>query len=153
MFICCFSLHRTATPTQIIFGQNWIGPYTSDPAGHDNATWTKITDFLERCGAIGVGVHYALNSIAPLPDTPEKWKILSEEVNRVKSYSSIKAYYLADEPDGQGISPKVLADTADYIRHNLDASRPLSMVFNTAEGPAKYESTADILMVDPYPSK
>ena len=60
------------------------------------------------------------------------------------------AWYLADEPEGRGISPAALWSRGAVIRR-LAPGRPTSLTLLRAEQARYYASAADVVLVDPYP--
>jgi hypothetical protein len=77
-------------------GLNLVAPYISKAYNHTDAEWIAIMEFLDNCSAVGMRVHYHLNSLAIQPDTPDKWSVLRTEVSRVKDHPAVLAYYIAD---------------------------------------------------------
>ncbi|CAI8052798.1 hypothetical protein GBAR_LOCUS28892 [Geodia barretti] len=142
-------VERAVPEAEIPFGMNWIGPYLSEAKGHTNETWTTILAFLDRCEEMGVHVHYDLHQLATLPDTPSKWQLMETEIKTVMNHPAVAAYYLADEPGGNGIDPALLEKAYDFVK-GVDPNRPITEVFCCVD-PAKYINSFDIGMADPYP--
>lgn len=76
-------------------GLNLAAPYISKEANHTVAEWAAIIAFLDNCSAVGLRVHYHLNSVAVMPDVPAKWSVLRTEILRVRSHPAIFGYYIA----------------------------------------------------------
>jgi hypothetical protein len=60
------------------------------------------------------------------------------------------AWYLADEPEGQNISPSYLWQWSNYL-HGIAPKVPTSLVVLRPWKTWDYSPAVDILMVDPYP--
>lgn len=114
--------------------------------------------YLDLCAQLGIKVNYNVCSLAGSQGvglnqqaTPEeKLAALREEVMRVKDHPALLSYYIADEPDGQGVSPEVLKQSYDLI-HELDPYHPVSVVIISSLPARRYADTYDIIMADPYP--
>eukprot|EP01046_Picozoa_sp_COSAG06_P003897 COSAG06_NODE_156_length_21863_cov_29.245405_10_plen_688_part_00 len=91
-------------------GLNLAAPYISKEANHTAAEWEVIMAFLDNCSAVGLRVHYHLNSVAVMPDCPAKWSVLHTEIMRVRSHPAIFGYYIA--------GPRIYPCTAFDCMHN-----------------------------------
>lgn len=76
-------------------------------------------------------------------------KRVQEALKDLKKSPVVLAWYLSDEPDG-GIPPERVKEVKDLV-HQLDPSRPTSVVIANPQKVRDYAETADIIMVDPYP--
>jgi hypothetical protein len=94
-------------------------------------------------------VHFQLIAFEKLDNSPEVLKNLTAQINYFRNHSAIFGWYLADEPDGQGISPSLLQPKYDLIKQ-LDSTHPVSMVF-CAGGASNFLTSLDLIMVDIYP--
>jgi hypothetical protein len=130
-------------------GLNLVAPYISKASNHTEEEWGQILSFLDNCSAVGMRVHYHLNSLAALPDAPAKYSILREEVLRVRDHPALLAYYIADEPGGAHMAPEKLEKVYAFVR-NLDPHHPMTMAFCCCD-PLEYRNAFDIGMMDPYP--
>ncbi|NQU75488.1 MAG: PEP-CTERM sorting domain-containing protein [Planctomycetes bacterium] len=91
------------------------------------------------------------NAIRELPGYP--LSLIDDQVNYIKghaAYSTLLGYYLADEPELQGITPAQLQARYAQVK-GLDPNHPISVVhagenYLSAEPPAY----TDILMTDTY---
>jgi hypothetical protein len=133
---------------EAIYGMSLTAPYAST-ASPDAAWFTKMEEFLDRAHAIGYMVHYQLIAFELADNSPEVLANITAQVNKFKDHPAIFGWYLADEPDGQGIPLDLLQPKYDLIR-SLDQNHPVSMVF-CAGGAADFISALDLTMVDPYP--
>lgn len=114
--------------------------------------------YLDLCAQLGIKVNYNVCSLAGSQGVglnmkasqEEKRAALREEVLRVKDHPALLSYYIADEPDGQGVSPEVLKQSYDLI-HELDPYHPVSVVIISSLPARRYADTYDIIMADPYP--
>lgn len=99
--------------------------------------------------AAGHQVHYHLNELAVLPDTPAKWSVLAAELDRVKAHPALFGYYIADEPGGAGVAPTLLERVYTFVKAR-DPDHPMTMAFCCCD-PTEYAAAFDIGMMDPYP--
>ena len=114
--------------------------------------------YLDLCAQLGIKVNYNVCSLAgsqgvglSINATPEeKLALLREEILRVKDHPALLSYYIADEPDGQGVSPETLKRSYDLI-HQLDPYHPVTVVIISSLPARRYADTYDIIMADPYP--
>lgn len=114
--------------------------------------------YLDLCAQLGIKVNYNVCSLAgsqgvglSVKATPEeKLARLREEILRVKDHPALLSYYIADEPDGQGVSPETLQKSYDLI-HELDPYHPITVVIISSLPARRYANTYDIIMADPYP--
>lgn len=114
--------------------------------------------YLDLCAQLGIKVNYNVCSLAGsqgvglgITSTPEeKMAMLREEILRVKDHPALLSYYIADEPDGQGVSPETLQKSYDLI-HELDPYHPITVVIISPLPARRYANTYDIIMADPYP--
>ncbi|MDH7569298.1 MAG: hypothetical protein QHJ73_06900, partial [Armatimonadota bacterium] len=110
----------------------------------------QMREYLDRCAAVGLKVHFDIRPIAQQRPSPEKWQRLREWVDAVKEHPALLAYYLCDEPDGQNIPAERLEEAYRFVKE-LDPYHPITIVL-MGTGPAKeYQGAMDILMHDPYP--
>jgi len=90
-----------------------------------------------------------LRIMVPVPrgmDSPSLFSFLKE----LSSLANILAWYIADEPEGRGMSPSLLWHWTDYL-HRIEPSVPTSLVVLRPWKIWDYAPAADIVMVDPYP--
>ena len=115
--------------------------------------------YLDLCAQLGIKVNYNVCSLAATKggvgikstESEEKrFQSLREEIMRVKDHPALLSYYIADEPDGQGISPETLQRSYDLIRE-IDPYHPISVVIISSLPAKRYANTYDIIMADPYP--
>eukprot|EP00656_Telonema_subtile_P004886 TRINITY_DN1222_c0_g1_i1.p1 TRINITY_DN1222_c0_g1~~TRINITY_DN1222_c0_g1_i1.p1 ORF type:complete len:603 (-),score=99.91 TRINITY_DN1222_c0_g1_i1:100-1908(-) len=130
------------------YGMSLASPYTSSAAPTD-AWWTQTQAFLDRAAVAGFKVNFQLIAFETLPNDDATLANLTAQIKRFKSHPAVLAWYLADEPDGQGIPAASLKPKYDAIKA-ADSYHPVAMVFNTA-GASAYLPVVDLIMVDPYP--
>ena len=70
-------------------------------------------------------------------------------VTALAAHPALYAWYVADEPDGEGIPPEKMKEMCDAIRA-IDPRTPLLAVFNTPESWGAYLPLVDIVATDPY---
>lgn len=84
----------------------------------------------------------------------QKTKEIEDFVALLKDHPALLGYYIADEPDGQGINPLWIKDTYDLLK-TLDPYHPVTLVLNCMENPQytteDFMHFAEIIMSDPYP--
>lgn len=140
--------------SEVTQGINLYSPY-------HNITEDNRADrmaYLDLCAQLGIKVNYNVCSLAGSQGVglnikatqEEKLAALREEILRVKDHPALLSYYIADEPDGQGVSPEVLKRSYDLI-HELDPYHPVSVVIISSLPARRYADTYDIIMADPYP--
>ncbi len=133
------------------FGFTHMAPYRGSATTiKDEATKATMLADLDRYAACGLRVHYDLRGIARLDNGPEKDALLTAEVEAVKDHPALLAWYLADEPELQGIAPENL-NAAYRLVKRLDPYHPCSQVFARREAAVDYLDGLDLLMADPYP--
>ncbi|RHJ93544.1 hypothetical protein DW095_05365 [Bacteroides sp. AM07-16] len=140
--------------SEVTQGINLYSPYHTISAENQDARMA----YLDLCAQLGIKVNYNVCSLAGsqgvglnVKATPEeKYKALKEEILRVKDHPALLSYYIADEPDGQGVSPELLKQSYDLI-HELDPYHPVSVVIISSLPARRYAGTYDIIMADPYP--
>ncbi|MFA6003552.1 MAG: glycoside hydrolase family 2 TIM barrel-domain containing protein [Elusimicrobiota bacterium] len=85
--------------------------------------------------------------------TPEKWAAFQARIRsgvaRFQGHRAVFAWYIADEPDGEGIPVDNIRQITSLAR-SLDPKTPLLAVFNSPRRWAEYFPYFDILCVDPY---
>ena len=128
-------------------GLNLVAPYISVNRNHTEAEWAAILAFLDNCSAVGMRVHYQINSVAVAPASPAKWAAIADEIDRVKDHPAVLAYYLADEPGGADIAPSVLEAVYNFVKAR-DPWHPCTMAF-CCVAPELYSHAFDIGMIDP----
>ncbi len=115
--------------------------------------------YLDLCAKLGIQVNYNVCSLAAgrggvgtksNASLDDRLQLLREEVKRVKDHPALLSYYIADEPDGQGVSPEYLKRAYEVI-HEIDPYHPVSVVIISSLPARRYEQTYDIVMADPYP--
>ena len=125
-------------------------PYASTTSGDLTDPWfASMRAFLDRCAEIGYMVHFQLIAFEKLGNTADVLANLTAQIDAFKNHSALFGWYLADEPDGQGIAPSLLQPKYDLIK-KLDPNHPVSMVF-CAGGAKNFIQGLDLIMVDPYP--
>ena len=76
-------------------------------------------------------------------------KQVSEKVNLFKDHPGLLGWYMADEPEKNGVTASLLRDMYELIVE-LDAYHPCSVLNNSLAGITRYTEGADISMPDPY---
>ena len=135
---------------EVMSGMNAPLPYRSgDPSSND------FMDFMDEMSAMSVRVHFNMYGLGMEEPSTSKSERIERYAALVGAHPALLAYYIADEPDGngKGLDPSWLADTADRLRA-LDPYHPISLVLNCEQHPYRtiqdYAPHADIMMNDPY---
>ena len=127
----------------------WSTAPRSKTTSHTSDT-KLISQFMDDCASINFLVHFQLIGFEhDSTNSPEIMANITAQVNRYKNHPALFAWYLADEPDGEGIPLEWLQPKYDLIKE-LDVNHPVSMVF-CAGGAKDYLSALDMIMVDIYP--
>lgn len=145
----------TFLKSEVTQGINLYSPYHNIVKENQN----NRMGYLDLCAQLGIKVNYNVCSLAATKggvgikstESEEKrFQSLREEIMRVKDHPALLSYYIADEPDGQGISPETLQRSYDLI-HEIDPYHPISVVIISSLPAKRYAKTYDIIMADPYP--
>ena len=126
-------------------GFNMIAAYQNVARDGD-----QIRAYLDRCAQVGMKVHYDIRALAQSEPSEAKWAALRREVEMFRDHPALLAWYLCDEPDGQGIPPERLVEAYNFVKE-LDPYHPITMVFCIPARAPDYVAAMDILMADPYP--
>ena len=137
-------------------GFNLISPYWKAGAGNRR----EKMEFMDRCAELGFKVNFNVCSVAGGGgvagshgeglSADEKLRLLREEVTAFRYHPALLAWYISDEPIGQGVPPGALQATYKTIKE-LDPYHPVTIVFMTPSGADAYAGVMDIAMTDPYP--
>ncbi len=147
-------VHPALPGEEVVKGFNMISPYQRILP----KTLRERKAYMDRCAALGMKVHYNLLSVAGGGGvgsktgltSEEKRKLLIGEVKTFRDHPALLAWYIADEPVGQGVPPEPLNETYRIIKE-LDPYHPVTMVFMTPDEAWRYGQAMDIVMADPYP--
>ncbi len=141
----------TIAEEELPFGFTHLAPYRNRSSRLDSdARQAEMIAVLDRYAALGMKVHYDVRDMTCADDTPEKWAALKREVEAVRNHPALLAWYLADEPELQGIPPERLAASCRFVK-DLDPYHPCTQVFADRGRAAAYLGGMDIIMADPYP--
>jgi hypothetical protein len=140
---------------EVTHGFTHMAPYQSNLP----ETFAERKAYMDRCAQVGLRVQYSVNSLIgsghngarglPLSEE-EKWEILKKEIIAFRDHPALLAWYINDEPDGQG-RPPALLEKAYQLVHELDPYHPVSIVFMLPSKFSLYRGGMDIAMTDPYP--
>jgi hypothetical protein len=83
------------------------------------------------------------NDLMMLPYSKPEWLA-------VKDHPSILAWYLTDEPEGQGYTPRSMREEYERVRAE-DPSRPIGLCHFLWDALTNYKHSADFVMSDVYP--
>ncbi|MET0393268.1 MAG: hypothetical protein ABW019_09010 [Chitinophagaceae bacterium] len=140
---------------EVTHGFTHMAPYQSNLP----ETFAERKAYMDRCAQVGMRVAYSVNSLIGsghngargLPLTEEeKWQILKNEIIAFRDHPALLAWYINDEPDGQGRPPALLEKAYQFV-HELDPYHPVSIVFMLPPKFGLYRHSMDIAMTDPYP--
>ena len=90
-------------------------------------TFDERKAYMDRCAQLGMKVHYNLLSVSGGGGVGSKIEGLSDEEKRERLLSEIKSFrdhpallswYIADEPNGNNISPEQLEEIYLIIKEN-----------------------------------
>lgn len=140
--------------SEVTQGINLYSPYQTIAEENRSARM----GYLDLCARLGIKVNYNVCSLAgsqgvglsAAGTVEEKLAALREEILRVKDHPALLSYYIADEPDGQGVSPETLRLSYDLIRE-VDPYHPITVVIISSLPARRYAACYDIVMADPYP--
>jgi hypothetical protein len=114
--------------------------------------YAEHLDALRAAGMKGV-VGLWVDAQAAKSGDPAAWRRetarVSRSVARLKGHPALYAWYVADEPDGEGMPPARLMELRGVIRA-LDPTTPLMAVFDEPRRWSAYLPAVDIVCVDPY---
>jgi hypothetical protein len=155
-FYCYSPVYPTMPEEEAVKGFNMISPYQKILP----ATVNERKAYMDRCAELGMKVHYNLLSVSggggvgskiEVISDEEKKRLLIEEIKRFRDHPALLGWYVADEPNGYGISPEKMEEIYRIVREN-DPWHPVSIVFMAPFlSSKKYVNAMDIVMADPYP--
>ncbi|NMD02768.1 MAG: hypothetical protein GYA71_05800, partial [Bacteroidales bacterium] len=155
-FYCYSPVHPLLPEEEVVKGFNTISPYQKILP----ESFYERKAYMDRCAELGMKVHYNLlsvsggggvNSVIEGITDSEKKQLLEYEINAFKDHPALLAWYIADEPNGYGITPDSLATIYNLIKA-MDPWHPVSIVFMAPFlSSRKYANSMDIVMADPYP--
>jgi hypothetical protein len=155
-FYCYSPVNPTLPEEEVVKGFNMISPYQKILP----ETFKERKAYMDRCAQLGMKVHYNLISVSGgggvgsmiegLTYQQKKERLLNE-INSFKDHPALLAWYISDEPTGNGIVPDSLIKIYKLIKEN-DPWHPVSIVFMVPFRSLKnYMDALDIVMADPYP--
>ena len=153
-FYCYSPVQPTLPEEEVVRGMNMLSPYQNIG---EQPRKERIA-YLDRAAQLGMRVNYNLLSIAgggggakaAATDKARKMQLLREEIRALKDHPAILSWYVADEPEGQGISAETLEEIYDIIRSE-DPYHPISLVIMSAGPGRHYAASCDVIMADTYP--
>lgn len=153
-FYCYSPVQPTLQEEEVVKGMNLISPYQN--IGKQPRKERLV--YLDRAAQLGMKVNYNLLSIAgggggakaAATDKAKKMELLRDEIRALKDHPAILSWYVADEPEGQGISAETLEEIYDIIRAE-DPYHPISLVIMSAGPGRHYANSCDVIMADTYP--
>lgn len=129
--------------------QNYQAEGTVKSAG-SVAPIDRLQDYLGAVESAGLGAMLGLprHAIANGDDAE-----IRHRVEQLRGHSALKAWYLFDEPELQGVPASAVGRVARIVEE-LDRTRPTVLVL--AQPPRRvaakgYFDLSDVIMVDPYP--
>ena len=155
-FYCYSPVYPTLPEEETVRGFNVISPYQKILP----ETFKDRKAYMDRCAELGMKVHYNLLSVSGGGGVSSKIdgltnsrkrELLINEINSFKDHPALLAWYIADEPNGNKISPDSLVKIYKLIKE-IDPWHPVSVVFMAPFlSSVKYADAMDIVMADPYP--
>jgi len=154
-FYCQWPVFHSLPEEEAVKGFNLMSPYWNiDSKGRKDRI-----KFMDRCAGLGMKVNYNVCNVAAgglftgtkgSLTKEEKLELLEKEVIALRDHPALLAWYLYDEPEGQGVPPDSLQAAYDLIK-KLDPYHPVTIVFMAPHMADKYRNVMDIAMTDPYP--
>ena len=155
-FYCYSPVYPTLPEEEAVKGFNMISPYQKVMP----ETLNERKAYMDRCAQLGMKVHYNLLSVSGgggvgskiegLTDDEKKVRLLAE-IRTFMDHPALLAWYIADEPTGNRISPAELEEIYRTVR-SADPWHPVSIVFMAPFlSSRRYVNALDIVMADPYP--
>jgi len=155
-FYCYSPVSSTLPEEEVVKGFNLISPYQKILP----ETLNERKAYMDRCAQLGMKVNYNLLSVSSGggadsnvygPGEDQKKELLANEIMTFRDHPALLAWYIADEPNGHGVSPEALETTYKIIKEN-DPWHPVTIVFMAPHASAKqYSNALDIVMADSYP--
>ena len=114
-------------------------------AGFNLVTGPASRDFLRAAG------QHQLQVLAAIPSTPAAFAAapIQSTVRRLDDNTNLWAWYVADEPDLNGISPADVAQANRAVKRF--GRKPTALVLYSGSDALDYAAIPDILMIDRYP--
>jgi len=112
--------------------------------GEDPEGCAQGLDQAQRFGLMGIP------HLCDLLRGRNDWDGLRATVSRNKNHPALLSWYIADEPEGTGDSPELIARARDIIRE-IDPHHPVSGCNNTPSVFSAYAQVLDVHIADPYP--
>jgi hypothetical protein len=155
-FYCYSPVYPTLPEEEVVKGFNMISPYQKILP----ESFKDRKAYMDRCAQLGMKVHYNLLSVSggggvgskieELSDA-RKRELLRQEIEAFRDHPALLAWYIADEPTGNRMTPDSLEKIYEFIKET-DPWHPVSIVFMAPFSSAKkYSEALDIVMADPYP--
>lgn len=155
-FYCYSPVYTTLPEEEAVRGFNMISPYQKILP----ETLRERKKYMDRCAQLGLKVHYNLLSVSGGGGVGSKMEGYTEAqkreflINEIKTFMdhpALLAWYIADEPTGNNVTPDALEEIYKVVK-NTDPWHPVSIVFMAPFLTArKYANAVDIVMADPYP--
>jgi hypothetical protein len=155
-FYTYFPVQPTLAEGEVIKGFNLISPYQKI----EKKSLKERKAYMDRCAALGMKVNYNLCSVADGGgiessqlqglSKDEKLERLKKEIIAFRGHPALLSWYIADEPDGQNLSPDSLKETYRLIKE-LDPYHPVSVLIKSCRKAEDYRDVMDIVMTNPYP--
>lgn len=131
-------------------GWTFVGPYVRRYTVDGDEHRARVFELLDRAHAAGLQVHYCLHGLAVGEESEEKFDRLRREIEAVRDHPALLGWYLADEPELNGVPPDRMQRVYDLVKL-ADPYHPCTMVFANRGAAVRYERALDISMTDPYP--
>jgi hypothetical protein len=155
-FYCYSPVYPTLPEEEAAKGFNMMSPYQRITPN----TLQERRKYMDRCAQIGMKVHYNLLSVSggggvssKIEDlsVEKKRELLINEIKTFRDHPALLAWYIADEPTGNNVTPDELEEIYKVVKEN-DPWHPVSRVFMPPFRLSRnYSDAMDIVMADPYP--
>ena len=142
----CAHLHREPIPLGI-YSVPQSDLQTVASAGFNLVTGPATQAYLDAAKGLGLRVLAAPGTTAGTAFNADEARWV---VSRFDQHASLWAWYLADEPDLNGVSPPDVRRAHRFLK-NAGARKPTALVLFQGGEAQNYGDIADITMIDRYP--
>jgi hypothetical protein len=149
-FTSSFPVDYNAVNTEVAKGFNIISPAHFN----DGKALKGRKAYMNRFADLGVRVNYNLAGILTGGDKDlpysDRLEMLRKEIELFRNHPALLSWYLAEEPETNGITPDILLQAYKLIKE-LDPYHPVSILLSSPRHANFYTDVTDIVMVAPTP--
>lgn len=146
----CDGSFGTLAEEESLNGFNMISPYWSKKTKRTPEEISDLRDKLDRCAAVGIRVNYHIESACMRLDGQAQEDAIRAEVEAFRDHPALLSWYIADEPEGNGVTPERLQAAYKLIKA-LDPYHPIGVCMVGLSAMPKFAPSMDFLMPDAYP--